>query len=147
MDKTLLFIVLCVTLVLGCAKKEIAQIPAENFGPPTDSPPTQPVQPAQTRLSGQAKEAVSPVSELAQNPFLTDEEEKFAGLGKVIPIDYLAVSAILYSSSNRSKAIIDGKILEVGGSVDNKKIVEILPEAVILKDAQAEYIVQLRKIS
>jgi hypothetical protein len=91
-------------------------------------------------------------AELEQNPFLTDEEEReFADLGEAAldaaPIDYLALSAILYSPSNKSRAVINGRILEIGSQIDNKEIIEINAEAVILKDAQAEYIIKLKKIS
>lgn len=83
-----------------------------------------------------------------RNPFLTEEEEqRSADLDKSIALDYLKLSAILYnSSSEKSKAIINGRILKKGDTIDNKEIIDIRPEAVILKDAATEYIVRLRNL-
>lgn len=81
-----------------------------------------------------------------RSPFLTFEEnQKVSEFGNASDIDYLALSAIFYSRTG-SVAIIDGKVLREGDIVDNKEIVEIMPEAVILKDAQNEYIIKIKGI-
>jgi hypothetical protein len=81
------------------------------------------------------------------NPFLTREEEEiFRRLKGRIPIDYLNLSAIFYSPDNESRVIIDGQILRKGQTIDSKKIVEIQPEVVILKDTQGEYIMRLKRV-
>lgn len=80
------------------------------------------------------------------NPFLTlEEEEFFKDLGEAIPIDYLNLSAILYSPGV-SKIIINGYVLEVNDNIDGKKIIDIQPDKVTLKDAEGEYVIRLRKI-
>src|SRR3989338_4248457 len=81
------------------------------------------------------------------NPFLSAEEEAaFADSGSnYILIDYPAPSAIIYSSDGNSKAIINGRILGLGNSIDDKEIIAIRPEEVILKDSQSEYILKLKK--
>lgn len=94
----------------------------------------------------QAPQVVPAEPQARTSPFLTEEEEKnYRYLGKNILIDYLAVSGIIYSPAG-SRAIINGQILSVGDRVDNKEIIEILPEAVILKDAQSQYMVKLKNV-
>ena len=97
-------------------------------------------------ISSQEHEAVSSSSNSKRtNPFLSEEEEKT--FGKSILIDYLLLSAILYSSfSSNSRAIINGQILKIGNYIDNKEVVKIEPEEVILKDDQNEYCVRLKKV-
>lgn len=79
------------------------------------------------------------------NPFLTQGEEKALGeLGNAIPLDYLQVSAIFYSAlSAQSRVIIDGKVLVLGDSIDNKEIIKINPEEVVLKDSQGRYVAKM----
>lgn len=120
---------------VGCAKKEPAL------------PPAGPFPEAQKNVTEQTEEETPKLIKRARNPFLTDEEEEgFTDSGNAIPIDYLILTAILYSPPNKSKAIIDGQILEIGSYIDNKEAVEIQPEAVILKDARAQYIIRLKNI-
>jgi hypothetical protein len=79
------------------------------------------------------------------NPFLTAQEEQYykeAYLGA--RLDYLVLSAILYFPGD-SKAIINGQIVTVSDSIDDKEIVKILPDAVILQDSKGEYLVSLKK--
>ncbi len=79
------------------------------------------------------------------NPFLTQKEEKvLAELGNAIPLEYLQVSAIFYSASSfQSRAIIDGKVLVLGDSIDNKEIIKINPEDVVLEDSQGHYVAKM----
>ena len=83
--------------------------------------------------------------EARANPFLTQREEKaLVELGNALPLDYLQVSAIFYSSfSAQSRAIIDGKVLVLGDSIDNKEIIKISPEEVVLKDSQGRYVAKM----
>lgn len=128
-------------LFSGCGSKEEAGITTQIGIPPLDSKIT-----AHQSRSEEVQANISPLTQTASNPFLTKEEEQaFGELGKAIPIDYLHLSAILYSPL-RSRAIIDGRILEIGDYIDNKEVIEIQPEAVILKDAQSQYIVRLKKV-
>ncbi len=79
-----------------------------------------------------------------ENPFLTWEEEKELSKTKKRKIlDYLTLSAIFYSSKN-SFVVIEGHILKEGDMIDEKKIVKIEPEKVILKDEEGEYVVFLK---
>jgi len=83
--------------------------------------------------------------EARANPFLTQREEKaLVELGNALPLDYLKVSAIFYSSfSSQSRAIINGKVLILGDSIDNKEIIKINPEEVVLKDSQGRYVAKM----
>jgi hypothetical protein len=79
------------------------------------------------------------------NPFLTAKEEKvLVELGNAIPLGYLQVTAIFYSaSSSQSRAIIDGKVLVLGDSIDNKEVIKINPEDVVLEDSQGHYVAKM----
>ena len=82
------------------------------------------------------------------NPFLTKKEEKsLADTGKAIPLEYLKVSAIFYSALNsQNRVIIDGKVLVLGDNIDNKAIIKINPEDVVLEDAQGQYVAKMAKL-
>jgi hypothetical protein len=132
-----------IVLSFGCAKKESATPAASGV----EAVSTQLKEAAAAETQKKLLEQTAPGQEKPmRNPFLTQEEEQekeLVGSGNRISLDYLILSAILYSSFHTSKAIIDGEILRIGDYVDNKEIVEIQPEAVILKDAQTQYIVKL----
>ncbi|MDD5347573.1 MAG: hypothetical protein PHT59_03060 [Candidatus Omnitrophica bacterium] len=87
------------------------------------------------------------------NPFLTREENtefsEAGGVeGSVIPLEYLRLTAVFYSRQNsRSRAIINGRVLAQGDTVDDKEIVAINPEDVRLRDGQGKYIVKLEKLA
>jgi len=83
------------------------------------------------------------------SPFLTLQEERsLEKQGSTIPITYLEVTAVFYSSNaEHSRVIIEGRVLAIGDTIDNKKIVAINPEEVILKDSQGYYVVRMKKIS
>lgn len=74
---------------------------------------------------------------LTKNPFLTgDELRKFKNTG-FEEETYLSLSGIFYSSiPSSSYAIINGRVLRVNDVVDNKKVVEISSEQVVLEDFQ-----------
>ena len=88
------------------------------------------------------------------NPFLSLEEEwNFLGPKEPpapIVLDYFKLSAIFCSQvKTENKAIINGMICKVGDEVDvinSKKIVQIQPREVMLKDADGlEYLLRLNK--
>lgn len=86
------------------------------------------------------------------NPFLSLEEERnFSGPKEParIMLDYFKLSAIFCSQAKtENKAIINGMICRVGDEIDanSKKIVEIQPRAVILKDINGlKYLLRLDK--
>lgn len=82
------------------------------------------------------------------NPFLTLEEvEKFKNTDTRQIIDNLDLTAVFYSSPEKSKAIIAGRILKVGDMVDGKKISEINAEEVVLKDDNGNYVVKLKGVN
>ena len=125
----LFLILISVSLFLGCAKKSAAET--------GDS---------QEASLSQTQETPLSLQETLRNPFLTGEEaDSLVDTVKIVAINYLSASAIFYSPAGKSRAIIAGRILEKGSSIDNKEIVEIQPEAIVLKDAAAEYIVKLKK--
>lgn len=144
MDKRLwLVAVLAVFLLAGCGKKE-AETPIDEMGSPAAESSAVPEKISQ---SLPAQDAALAPDELTRNPFLSAEEEsEFRDAGKAVPLDTLLLSAILYSSANRSKAILQGRILQKGDSIGDKEIIEIRPEAVILKDAVTEYIIRLKNL-
>lgn len=88
----------------------------------------------------------SAVTEERTNPFLTLEEEKAVqSQPDAIPINYLMLTAIFYSPLN-SRAIVDGAILKKGDFIDNKEIINISPEEIILKDNNSRYVLKMRNI-
>ncbi|MEK7578605.1 MAG: hypothetical protein AAB456_02710 [Patescibacteria group bacterium] len=127
-------------LSFGCTKKEAAPITANEAGQQDETAAAQTQDKPLEQIMQAAKEPI-------RNPFLTEEEEnELIDTGNLIPADYLILSAVIYSSLNKSKAIVNGQILKMGDYVDNKEIIEIQPEAVILKDARAQYIIRLKNI-
>lgn len=134
---------LAIFLLVSCVKNEEAALINETGAPVAESNAA----PSQENQPSPNQEAAMASDELLRNPFLSEEEEKeFQDAGKAVPVDYLMLSAILYSATAKSKAIINGRILEIGDSIDNKEIITIRPEAVILKDTTTEYIVRLRNL-
>ncbi|MDD4907783.1 MAG: general secretion pathway protein GspB [Candidatus Omnitrophica bacterium] len=80
------------------------------------------------------------------NPFLTkEEEENYKETQGRILIENMTLSAVMYSPPS-SKVIIDGAILKEGDNIGQKKIIEIQPKAVILKDdsSKSEYILKTK---
>ncbi|TAN62297.1 hypothetical protein EPN16_01850 [bacterium] len=144
MDKRLLLIsALVVFLFAGCGKQE-PPAPVDEADTPAAESSAGPEKTTRA-LAGQEADPAS--DELTRNPFLSAEEEsEFRDAGKAIPLDTLTLSAILYSSADKSKAILQGRILQKGDSIGDKKIIEIRPEAVILKDAATEYIIRLKSL-
>ncbi len=131
-------------LLAGCARKEETVLINDDGAQTAESAIALNEERASSpALNGSIKTA----DELLRNPFLSREEEKeFADAGKAVPIDYLNLSAILYSATAQSKAIINGRILQIGAAIDGKEVTDIRPEAVILKDAASEYIVRLKDV-
>lgn len=131
---------LLLALSFGCTKKETVSIVANEAGQQDEMTTAQIQDKPLEQIMQAAKEPT-------RNPFLTEEEEnELVDTGNLIPADYLILSAVIYSSLNKSKAIVNGQILKMGDYIDDKEIVEIQPEAVILKDARAQYIIRLKNI-
>lgn len=83
---------------------------------------------------------------LTKNPFLTgDELREFRNMGYEEDT-YLSLSGIFYSEiPDSSYAIINGRVLRVNDVVENKKVIEISPEQVILEDFQnKKYVLSLK---
>jgi hypothetical protein len=101
------------------------------------------------QLFAQETNSQSKEPEGRSNPFLTQKEEKaLVEMGNAIPLDYLRVSAIFFSELNsRSRAIIDGKVLVLGDSIDNKEIIKINPEDVVLADSQGQYVAKMGQVT
>ena len=88
----------------------------------------------------------SNIVSLRRNPFLTIDEEKEFDEGKKEIISYLNLSAIIYAPGN-SYAVIDGRIVGEKGTIEDKKVVKIDPQEVILKDDQGkEYIIRMKNV-
>lgn len=125
-------------LSFGCAKNETAGILTNEAGRQDETAAAK----IQDKLLQQIMQAAK---DPIRNPFLTEEEEnRFIDTDNLSPADHLILSAVMYSSFNKSRAIVNGQILKMGDYIDNKEIVEILPEAVILKNARAQYIIKLK---
>jgi len=137
--KGLIFIFLFLLLFTGCQKGGEIKIISE--GQPPVSEKTMP-------LPEKGKKETESISEVpVANPFLSLEEKeamKSGGLQK--GIDYLNITAIFYSPGSRM-AVVDGKVVKEGDIIDNKKITAIQSEAIVLKDFEGEYILQLKDIS
>lgn len=148
MIKAFLFI-LCLFLFIGCGRHEAAAQDSPETQGSTEEVEAKPLT-EEIKNSPEQEKKEEPVQEATSerpNPFLTQEEEGvLKETGAVIPLDYLVLSAVLYSP-NASRAIISGKILSVGDSIDNKRVIRIEAESVVLKDAQGEYIVRLKGVA
>lgn len=99
------------------------------------------------------RQAASLIEPVRLNPFLSFEEERNFLAPKEplrVILDYFNLSAIFYSQEKtENKAIINGIICKVGDEIDvinSKKIVQIQPKVVILKDINGlEYLLMLNK--
>lgn len=100
------------------------------------------------QLTEQLQSQVKAIQETEErtNPFLSEKEEGAlkSKEGKV-EISYLNIAAIFYAPPY-SKAIIEGRVVGEGDILDNKEIIKIEPEEIILKDTQGEYIIQLHAV-
>ena len=138
-----LFIILAFCVFFsGCAEEEIKII---KEGAPREGGKKLEIK--ESKDMGIEESAIEAEENARLNPFLSAEEEAaFADSGSnYILIDYLAPSAIIYSPDGNSKAIINGRILRLGNLIDDKEIIAIRPEEVIVKDSQSEYILKLKK--
>ena len=130
-------------MLAGCSRQEESQQPKV----PAEEIQAQAQQLKSVMEQKKIEVAVQDTNKKRANPFLTQEEENAAKeTGAKNPIDYHVLYGVLYSP-NASRKIINGQILGVGDSIDNKTVIKIEPEAVILKDAQGEYIVRLKRIT
>ncbi|MCP4652111.1 MAG: hypothetical protein GY858_01850 [Candidatus Omnitrophica bacterium] len=79
---------------------------------------------------------------LRRNPFLSKEEEnKYSQEVREI-ITSLNLSAVFHSQ-DYSYAVINGRVIKTADIVDNKEVVKIEPEKVVLRDDHGEYVVNL----
>jgi len=139
--RAILLILLFAFLGAGCSPEdEITKLTDDSIVPLKK----QAVLPVTEAVQAQASQASYFDSLPRLNPFLTtDEESSFENKSAQIPLEYLTVSAIIHSADNKSKAIINGQVYQVGDILDNKQVVVINAEDVILKDTQGEYIIKI----
>jgi len=115
----------------------------EPVGPAPAAPEVVAADTAKTEKPGPE---TGPLREETPNPFLTREEREALKKQGTLPVlDYLTVSAIMYSPGGR-RAVIDGRIVEEGDSIDGKEIVRIEAEQVVCRDAFREYIIAISKV-
>ena len=81
-------------------------------------------------------------STLQRNPFLSLTECASFLQGGEETLEGVSLSAVFCSGDN-SYAVINGRILKINDVIDGRKVVEIRPDAVVLKDIQKRYIVYL----
>jgi len=89
------------------------------------------------------KEKEIDVTMIDSNPFLTFEEQEIVKSPSYREPLALNLSAVFYSPPT-SKVVINGRIFKEGDIVDNKRIIEIKPEKVVLKDTKNEYLLKLK---
>ncbi|MBU4305086.1 MAG: general secretion pathway protein GspB [Candidatus Omnitrophica bacterium] len=77
-----------------------------------------------------------------RNPFLSLAETVRFLQGDEETWEGVSLSAVFYSGDN-SYAVINGRIVKINDVIDGKKVVEIRPDAVVLKDIEKRYIVYL----
>lgn len=100
-------------------------------------------EPQQVRSDASEKLDTKP-RDKERNPFLTSEEEEMFKMGEII--DYLNLSAIFYSP-HYSYAVIDGRIIKEKDIIDNKEVILIKPEKVILEDSQRNrYVIKIKGV-
>ncbi len=83
------------------------------------------------------------LSRSVKNPFLTLEEIMALQEQERQTIEYLNLSAVFLSPGG-TYAIVDGRIVKEKDMLDNKEVVKIDQEEIILKDALGEYIVKIK---
>jgi hypothetical protein len=87
-----------------------------------------------------------PENSTMRNPFLSvNEAFQFSQQGGEILLEGVHISAIFYSGS-RNSAIVDGKILSEGDSLDGKQIVKIDQESMHLKEGRNSYVARIGAI-
>ncbi|MDD2703317.1 MAG: hypothetical protein PHC33_04870 [Candidatus Omnitrophica bacterium] len=149
------FFILCGVFAAGCSEPPARRTFSENDLMPPESRQTAGAhfpdgrsiaQPAVPQTADVQVEVKEEPEASRKNPFLRESEESlFESTKDRLPITGLNLSAIFYSPGT-SAAIIDGKFFKEGDIVDNKRIITISPEEVILKDAQSVYVLQLKGI-
>jgi hypothetical protein len=84
--------------------------------------------------------------EKISDPFLTDEESRFfATQDKNVTWTDPNISAIFYSSRS-STVVVGGRVLGVNDFIDDRQIIAIRPEAVVLKDKKGTYVVKMGSV-
>jgi hypothetical protein len=151
----MVFFILCGVFAAGCSEPAARRTFSENDLMPPESRQAAGVhlpdgrlivQPAVRQDAGVQVEEKNEPEGSRKNPFLRESEESlFESTKDRLPITGLNLSAIFYSPGT-SAVIIDGKFFKEGDIVDNKRIITIFPEEVILKDAQSVYVLQLEGI-
>ena len=124
--------------LVGCSSPPVVLMPGDEHKIVNKKKPVRAVVPPEKKNSD--------IFSLRRNPFLTVDEEKEFGEGKKEIISYLNLSAIIYAPGN-SYAVIDGRIVGEKGTIENKKVVKIDPQEVILKDEKGkEYIIRMKNV-
>lgn len=132
-------VLLCVFLLSGCEKEKTAV--SKRAGKKR----AQKAQEKETPKESISEESQLPDVESRSNPFLSREEEEISKKQDFRrPLD-LNLTAIVYTPAQK-RAVIDGRIYKEGDIVDNKEIVKINAEEIILKDSQGEYVIRLKGI-
>lgn len=133
--------IFCITLSLfwigGCGKNEIKVL--QEGGVVSSG-----VNIVQQQYEVQQVESVASAG-ARNNPFLEKEEEASWDLEDKSIAENLNLTAIFYYPPN-SKAIIDGRIVKEGDIIDNKEIIKINSQEVVLRDIHNEYILKLKEI-
>ncbi len=150
------FFIICAFFLLfgGCQRKQLDTMESSDLDDSDMTVQEVYLDQAEEEIKEEIKEKKDePVEDLARmylgrNPFMTSEEEelfKKEGTGVGV-IDYLNLSGSFHSPGY-SYAIIDGRIVKENDIIDNKKIVKIGKEEVILKDSYGnEYSIKTKNI-
>lgn len=90
--------------------------------------------------------AESDQDEEEDNPFLSRKQELSYEDEDERTIENMSLTAILYSGK-KSRAMVDGRIVEIGDVIDNKEVIDITSEKVIFKDfLDKQYTLKMRGI-
>lgn len=140
-------IIFFITLIMGCQGVDQAEddYPIDSHGD-RDSFFSQQT-PSQDAAEQKIKKQLFSMRRLQarwRNPFLTLGEADFFKQEVTDMIDYLNVSGI-FCSDNQSYAIIDGRIVREKDTIDNKKVVVINAQGIILEDSyDRKYMIKMK---
>lgn len=145
MRKVLVFIMITSIFWAGCTRQETRV---------TDLPQIIPSPPAAKEVLEEQmvqEEKVAAIEQVfavegRKNPFLSESEEYEYAKEELELITYLNLTAV-FRSSGRAYAVVNGRIVREKDILDNKEIVRISREEIILKDFQGkEYVVRMGSV-
>jgi hypothetical protein len=147
--KKILYVCLLVLFLFGCTQDEgpvpSSYLGADPAGAGVGEPKNNPVT-ATAAGSPNTKTTAKPPIKLTRNPFLNNEERTYYGDDTRDILTNLHASAIFYVPGN-ARAMINGRIVKEKDFLDNKMIIRIKEEEIILRDIKGkEYVVKLRKV-